>query len=203
MSTINQPCAKCNQIQPLVLCFNCIDKRNTELSSFKSLPSTIPIKTINNLPTLEPMNDGFMPLDVVAIIARHAVNLPLEPHETIESRHTRMSLICKRARSVISPMAKPPPLTDTQRNRLHHIFYKSKRSNRDRAEWSVDRFLSWTWTWNTKILGLILHRAYIVFSWYWITMDSRILRHIWLCHILQLSKSCLRIKCHTQETVHH
>lgn len=141
MSTENRPCAKCNQVQPLVLCFDCIDKRNTQLTGYKTLPALIPIKTADAItPSLQPMTNGFMPLDVMAVIVQHAVVLPLEPHETAASRHTRMSLICKRARSVIKPITKPPALTASQRNRLHRIFNKSKRSKRDRAEWSVDRF---------------------------------------------------------------
>ena len=134
MSTENRPCAKCGQVQPLVLCFDCIDKRNTQLTGYKTLPALIPIADAITTTSLQPMTNGFMPLDVMAVIVQHAVVLPLEPHETAASRHTRMSLICKRARSVIKPITKPPALTASQRNRLHRIFYTLREVNE--IEWS-------------------------------------------------------------------
>lgn len=90
----------------------------------------IPIADAITTTSLQPMTNGFMPLDVMAVIVQHAVVLPLEPHETAASRHTRMSLICKRARSVIKPITKPPVLSASQRNRLHRIFYTLREVTR-------------------------------------------------------------------------
>ena len=193
MATEDRQCAKCGHVQPLVVCFDCIDAFNTKLSVFKTLPESIPVPPTPEV-TLQPMN-GFMPLDVVSLIAGYAVKLPLEPHERPRDRYTRMSMICKRTRATVPRPRRAPQLTAEHRKKLHRIFYNIARSTRDRAEWSVDRF-------TTKTLGLNEHRAYTAFSWYWINLDPHTLHHTWLYHILQLSKSCHRIKCHTLEIVH-
>lgn len=135
MASENKPCAKCNHIQPLVVCFDCIDKRNTELSCHKILPPSIPMPTDCEPPALAQMPEHmFMPHDIIVLIAKQALTLPLEPHENALGRYARMSSICQRTRAALPPVPPCPQLTPDQRKKLHRIFFDIARSTRDRVE---------------------------------------------------------------------
>lgn len=191
---MSRRCAKCDTVQPLVVCFECIDKVNTTMTGFNTLLRLAPPPSVHQY--LQPMKDGFMPLDIVCMIVAMATAMPLEPHETAVDRYRRMSGVCKRTRRMLPPLLKAPPLTEDERAQFRSIFTNKKRSTRDRVvERRVDRC--------TKILGLISHRAYTSFVGDWINLDRRNLLRTWLYRTLQWSMSCHRIKCHTPETGPH